>query len=117
MTEVLSKSAGTLSQPPPTQPTPPSQEDLLTVAVRSARLALGWTQRDLASASGVSEVTIARLETAAISPRLATLSKLLSALQSAGITLNLQDPTGTLTITLTPAAVNDARTRLASNRH
>ena len=39
-----------------------TQEDRLVLAIRGARVSLGWTQADLAKASGVSEVTIALIE-------------------------------------------------------
>ena len=43
-----------------------TREERLLLAIRGARVSLGWTQADLAKASGVSEVTIARMETGMI---------------------------------------------------
>jgi transcriptional regulator with XRE-family HTH domain len=97
-------------------PSLPTQEEMLVAAVRAARLALGWTQGDLATASGISEVSIARLETSAISPRLGTISKVQGALQDAGATININQPAGGFTLTLTPEAVAGSRKRLTSNR-
>lgn len=110
MTEEVSERAETISDPLPTQ------EDQVVSAVRAGRLALGWTQGDLAGASGVSEVSIARLETSAISPRLGTISKVQGALQSAGVTITLNQPTGGFTLTLTPEAVAESRRRYGSSR-
>lgn len=45
-----------------------------------ARRARGWTQRDLAAASGVQQPVIARLEAGDTDPKLSTLTKLLHAL-------------------------------------
>ncbi len=95
---------------------PPSQEDQVVSAIRAARLAVGWTQGDLAAASGVSEVSIARLETSAISPRLTTLSKIQGALQTAGVAITLNHPAGGFTLTLTPEAVAESRRRYSTSR-
>jgi transcriptional regulator with XRE-family HTH domain len=84
-------------------------------AVRAARLALNWSQANLASTSGVSEVSIARLESGALSPRLSTLSKLQSALDAAGVTITLNQPTGGYTLALTAAAVATSRRRYDGN--
>lgn len=105
MTEDLSVNAESIS------PALPTQEEMVVSAVRAGRLALGWTQGDLATASGVSEVSIARMETSAISPRLGTISKVQGALQSAGVTITINQPSGGFTITLTPEAVTASRKR------
>ena len=109
MIDDLSEPVGSLSSPMPTQ------EEMLVCAVRAARLALGWTQGDLAAASGVSEVSIARLETFAISPRLGTISKIQGALQDAGVTININQPPGGFTLSLTPSAVAVSRKRYVSS--
>ncbi len=59
----------------------------LTSAIRCGRVALGWTQCDLASSSGVSEVTIARFEAGMTSPRLSTLQRLVDAIEDAGVAI------------------------------
>jgi transcriptional regulator with XRE-family HTH domain len=55
--------------------------------VKAARALLGWSQGDLARASGVSEPTVARLESAdgALGGRPGTAGKLRRALELAGI--------------------------------
>ena len=110
MIDDLSEPMGSLSSPMPTQ------EEMLVCAVRAARLALGWTQGDLAAASGVSEVSIARLETFAISPRLGTISKIQGALQVAGVAITINQPAGGFSLALTPEAVAGSRQRLTSSR-
>ena len=109
MTEDISLSAGSISPPAPTQ------EQMVVSAIRAGRLALGWTQGDLAGASGVSEVSIARMETSAISPRLGTISKIQGALQDAGVTININQPPGGFTLSLTPSAVAVSRKRYVSS--
>jgi transcriptional regulator with XRE-family HTH domain len=109
MTEDLSVNAESIS------PALPTQEEMVVSAVRAGRLALGWTQGDLASASGVSEVSIARMETSAISPRLGTISKIQGALQDAGVTININQPPGGFTLSLTPSAVAVSRKRYVSS--
>ena len=108
MTEDISLSTGSIS------PAAPTQEQMVVSAIRAGRLALGWTQGDLAGASGVSEVSIARMETSAISPRLGTISKIQGALQDAGVTININHPIGGFTISLSPNAVAVSRKRYVS---
>ena len=105
MTEDISLRLESISPPVPTQ------EQMVVSAIRAGRLALGWTQGDLARASGVSEVSIARMETAAISPRLGTISKIQGALQDAGVTININHPAGGFTLSLSPSAVAMSRKR------
>jgi len=88
---------------------------MVVSAIRAGRLALGWTQGDLAGASGVSEVSIARMETSAISPRLGTISKIQGALQDAGVSININQPPGGFTLSLTPSAVAVSRKRYVSS--
>ncbi len=54
----------------------------MTVAgrmLRHARRSKGWTQRELARASGIPQETIARIERGRIDPRVGTLDRLLEA--------------------------------------
>jgi DNA-binding XRE family transcriptional regulator len=44
--------------------------------VRAARALIGWTQVDLAQASGVSEITIKNLERGATDPRIGTMNSI-----------------------------------------
>jgi len=55
--------------------------------VKAARSLLAWSQRDLAEASGISEPTIARLESqdGDIGGRADTAAKIVTALKSAGV--------------------------------
>jgi predicted transcriptional regulator len=58
-----------------------------TGQVKAARALLGWSQADLAQHSGISEPTVARLETARgeLGGRQHTTEKITSALRKAGI--------------------------------
>jgi predicted transcriptional regulator len=57
-----------------------------TRQIKAARALLAWSQGDLAEASGVSEPTIARLESAEgeLGGRTDTVQKILAALEKAG---------------------------------
>lgn len=82
-----------------------SQEIRITSFIKTARAALGWSQRDLARHSGVSLVAIARLEAGTASPRLSTLSKLKDALTNAGVRVLDDQPEGGYTMMISSAAV------------
>ena len=60
---------------------------ITTRQVKAARALIGWSQADLAMRSGVSEPTIARLETAVgqLGGREGTAGKIRIALEAAGI--------------------------------
>lgn len=75
--------------------------DTPALAARTARQALGWTQADLAAASGVAQVTIARAEAGMCTPRPSTLAKLMAALAAGGATVVLDLPPGGYTLTAT----------------
>jgi transcriptional regulator with XRE-family HTH domain len=77
----------------------------LVAALKTARCALGWNQQDLAAASGVSKVTIARMEAGMMSPRLSTLSALQIAMEGAGARFALNDPPGGFTLRVDPKAL------------
>jgi predicted transcriptional regulator len=62
--------------------------DVITIRqVKAARALLGWSQSDLADHSGVSEPTIARLESATgeLGGRGATIKKIREALEAGGV--------------------------------
>lgn len=82
-----------------------SQEIRIKSFIRTARAALGWSQRDLAQSSGVSLVAIARLEAGTASPRLSTLSKLKEALSAAGVRVLDDQPEGGYTLMVSATAV------------
>ncbi len=53
--------------------------------IRAARALLGWKQAELASASGVSEISIKNIERGATDPRASTLSAIEAAFDAAGV--------------------------------
>lgn len=93
-----------------------SQEARSISAIRAARFAIGWSQAELATASGVSEVSIARMESGAISPRLSTISKVQTALEDAGVFITHNQPPGGFSLALTPDAVATSRRRYDTPR-
>ena len=78
---------------------------VLVAALKTARYALGWSQQDLAAASGLSKVTIARMEAGMMSPRLSTLSALQLAMERAGASFALNEPSGGFTLRVDPKAL------------
>lgn len=62
-----------------------SNFQVLAAAIRAGRGALSWSQQELAEKSGVSLPTIARLEASNGSPKLETVSRLIGAIERAGI--------------------------------
>jgi DNA-binding XRE family transcriptional regulator len=60
--------------------------DMISPAqIRAARAILGWTQVELARASGVSEISIKNIERGATDPRSSTLNAIQSAFLTAGV--------------------------------
>ena len=55
------------------------------VQIRAARALVGWSQMDLAQASGISQVAIKNLERGATDPRASTLTSIQDALDQAGV--------------------------------
>jgi DNA-binding XRE family transcriptional regulator len=53
--------------------------------IRAARALVGWSQADLAQASGVSQVAIKNLERGATDPRMSTISSIQAAFDHAGV--------------------------------
>lgn len=53
--------------------------------IRAARALLGWTQVDLAAASGVSEISIKNIERGVTDPRASTLGAIEAAVAKAGV--------------------------------
>ncbi|MBI0432816.1 helix-turn-helix domain-containing protein [Roseomonas sp. KE0001] len=58
---------------------------VLPAQVRAARGLIGWSQEELAEASGIPKRTIARLELAEGSPQQRTIASIRSALEAAGV--------------------------------
>jgi transcriptional regulator with XRE-family HTH domain len=83
---------------------------VLVAALKTARSALGWSQKDLANASGISKVTIARMEAGMMSPRLDTLSALQLAMERAGASFALNEPAGGFTLSVSPKALEGGST-------
>lgn len=60
--------------------------DVITAGqIRAARALIGWRQSDLASASGVSEISIKNIERGVTDPRASTLGALQQAFHDAGV--------------------------------
>lgn len=53
--------------------------------IRAARALLGWKQTDLASAAGVSEISVKNIERGATDARGSTLGKIQAAFEAAGL--------------------------------
>jgi len=53
--------------------------------IRAARALIGWTQVDLAKASGVSEISIKNIERGATDPRASTLEAFQRAFEKVGV--------------------------------
>ena len=53
--------------------------------IRAARALLAWKQTDLATASGVSEMSVKNIERGASDPRVSTMAALETALEKAGV--------------------------------
>ena len=100
----------------PESVTQPEDRDLTSlrtiIALRTARAALGWTQQELANRSGVSLVTLARMESNVGSPRLKTLEALRLAMQQADVKIIDNEPFDGFTIVVGRVAAIDSVERL-----
>jgi transcriptional regulator with XRE-family HTH domain len=66
--------------------TAPYATAMITPAqIRAARALIGWTQSDLAEASGVSHISIKNIERGATDPRASTLAAMQAAFEHAGV--------------------------------
>lgn len=92
------------------------QEARIISAIRAARAALSWTQPDLAKASGVALVTIARMEAGLMSPRLSTLVKLKAAIEEAGIRIADDNPVGGYSLMVEERGVVELARRIEVGR-
>ena len=70
----------------------PSDAPVLASAIRAGRVALGWSQQELATRADVSLPTITRIELAQTSPRLQTIGQLLNAMDQAGVSFVWTEP-------------------------
>jgi transcriptional regulator with XRE-family HTH domain len=82
----------------------------LVAALKAGRHALGWSQSQLASASGVSRVTIARMEAGMLTPRPATFDALLKAMEGAGVVVTLGEPVDGFSMAVEGRALRQAET-------
>ena len=71
-----------------------SDASILGAAIRAGRSALNWSQLELAEKSGISLPTVARIETGVNNPKLETISKLIGAIESAGVAYTWTHPNG-----------------------
>lgn len=53
--------------------------------IRAARAMLGWKQTDLAKAADISEMSVKKIETGAVDPRVSTIVAIQSAFERAGV--------------------------------
>lgn len=88
-----------------------SQKTRIVSSLRAARAALGWSQPVFAKRAGVSLVALARMEAGMASPRLSTVAKLKSAIESAGIRIADDSPAGGYTVTVTETAIAESMRR------
>ena len=58
---------------------------VLAAAIRAGRGALNWSQQELADKAGVSLPTVTRMEASSGSPKFDTVSRLIGALEKAGV--------------------------------
>ncbi|WP_109668952.1 helix-turn-helix domain-containing protein [Mesorhizobium loti] len=70
------------------------KKDIFPSQLRAARALIGWTREDLASASGLTVRTIARIESSQTIPRQTTIEALAEALEAAGIEFIPQNGSG-----------------------
>ncbi len=66
--------------------------------IRSSRAILGWSQSTLAKKSNIATVSVARIESGAIDPRMDTAKKLTRAFQDAGLKILQDEPRGGFTL-------------------
>lgn len=79
----------------------------IAVAIRAARAAAGWNQEHFCKLVGMSKPTVARIETLVMSPKAASVMRMVNAFREAGITMNLYDR-GPLIITISEEAMAKA---------
>ena len=82
----------------------------LVAALKAGRHALGWSQGDLARSSGVSRVTIARMEAGMLKPRPATFDALLQALEASGVRMTMGEPADGFSMVVEGWALKKAKT-------
>lgn len=66
--------------------------------IRACRGILGWSQATLASKAKIAMVSVARIESGSISPRIDTATNLIRAFQDAGLYIVQDEPRGGFTL-------------------
>lgn len=63
----------------------------IATVIRAARTGLGWSQQVLATATGISKPTIARIEMSNISPRADTIDTIIQVFRARGVEIEILD--------------------------
>lgn len=64
----------------------PYIKDMITPSqIRAARALIGWKQTELATAAGLSEMSVKNIERGSTDPRVSTLEAIRTALEQAGV--------------------------------
>jgi DNA-binding XRE family transcriptional regulator len=66
--------------------------------IRASRAVLGWSQSTLAQKAGIATVSIARIESGSINPRINTARNLIRTFQDAGLEILQDEPRGGFTL-------------------
>jgi len=83
-----------------------SDAKILSAAIRAGRGALNWSQNELAEKAGTALPTVARIEAGITSPKVHTLSLLITALEKGGVSFDWTHPNGFgLKVTLSKKSV------------
>lgn len=82
----------------------------IAVAIRTGRVAIGWTQNEFAVYMGVAKSTIARIETAVMAPKADFLVKALNLFKQVGVDIDINDKD--IVLKIKPLALDMAKARL-----
>lgn len=83
----------------------------IAVALRSARIALGWNQQEFANMMAVAKSTIARIETLEMTPKADFLTLALRTFRDAGVVIDLLY-SDKIVFTVESTALQEAQSRL-----
>ena len=64
----------------------------VAVAIRSVRIAIGWTQQEFADLLGVAKSTVARIETLEMNPKAEVVVRAMRLFRDAGVDVDLYQP-------------------------
>lgn len=87
----------------------------IAVALRSARIALGWNQQEFADKMAVAKSTIARIETLEMTPKADFLTLALRTFRDAGVVIDLLY-SDKIVFTVESTALQEAQSRLDSEQ-